>query len=296
MASAPLAFKDHGKDVSDLLTKGFPSSDRYDLKVELKSTENQVTFTPSLTKTEELVAGQLQVKNRVNSYLTEVTTTTDLARQVKVELAFGETSGVKPSLELSTSVDNFLQYLKFKPSFEYRHERVRALTSVLFPLSTQKPVFNANFVAGLGSGFTAGVDAEVNHSFVLTNVGGLVGYAQPTLATNVFVKRKKDKGTDATLFGLNFYHILNNWKNLVVGGEVLYTSSETSSQSLALAASYKPDSTSIAKTRLTNEGLLGLSYTQKFDGPLTATFGLDLHLINLSSPNALRYNLKLNLG
>jgi len=305
--SFPPLFKEQGKNANDLLHKGFPSSDRFAWRVEFDSiSKNGVQFTPYLQQTTKSLEGELKSKFKTGSV--SWTVLGNLKEEVSFEVGKNESwNGFKPTLTFTSTVRDVIERFKLKPAFEYRSEYGNSTLSLELPLSsapsshesaqqskealTTYPKGYFSLVLGhKDCGFAAGADVEVstnNYDLKALNTAG--SFNSSDLELSVF---SKTKFGGSTTLGVNYFQRLtrSNWKDLAVGGELTY---DGKSPSLSLGGTFKPDDASSVKTRINTNGLLGLSYTQRWGGPFTVTFSNDFHLTSHTDPA--QFGIKISL-
>jgi voltage-dependent anion channel protein 2 len=293
--SAPPAFKDIGKDVNDLLNRGFPSVDKFDWKFEAKTVApNGVSFNPSLVKSTD-VSGQLQGK--ISKPNLDLTGTLNLKNEAKAEAVFSVAKGLKVPFELSANLNN-LSALKVRTGADFKNELVNASGSLSVPVDKRLPIINTSLTVAASPAWVVGAETELSETLKPNSLNGAIGYNQNNLSATAFYKLKKDlKKGDSRIFGVNYYQRLPaGWVDGAFGVEASYQLNHpTSNCSLSVGGSYKPDDSSTLKARLNNEGLLGLSYTQQMRGPFSLTFAADVNILDASAPDAFKYNVKVNL-
>jgi len=291
--SFPL-FKDITKSLNDLLKKGFPSAEKYAFRVEFDNTSSSGTqVTPHLQRTGENLEGELKVKCGCSDF--QITTTENLKQEVSIEIANAKHSarGFKWTLNLSSNLSEFIEKAKAKITGEFKNEVTTTSLTVEHPIKSSggssqrsedgKLIFNSVF-GSKEKGVSAGVDSE----FSLTSnspktLNTTVVFTKKDLDLALFSKKKF--GTNSLVVGANFFQKLDSskWTDSQLGGEISYDIGEKS-PSLALGASFKPADASTFKTRFDSKGLLGFLYTEKWNGPLSVSFGADWNVLGGANP------------
>jgi hypothetical protein len=291
-------FKDITKSLNDLLKKGFPTAEKYSIRVEFDNTSSSGTqVTPFLQRVGENLEGELKVKCGCNDY--QITTTENLKQEVSFEIANAKHSakGLKFTLNLSSNLSEFIEKAKGKITGEIKNEITTTSLTVEHPIKqsgkSDEAKLIVNSVFGLKEkGFSAGVESEFSlssHSPKTFNATLLFNKKDIDLA--LFTKKKF--GTNSLILGANFFQKLegSKWTDAQLGGEISYDIGDKSSPSLALAAQFKPADSATFKARLDSKGLLGFLYTEKWSGPLSVSFGADWNV--LGGANPLQHSIKL---
>jgi hypothetical protein len=302
-------YKDVGKNANDLTNKGFVSTDRYQWKFEVDTTsDNGVQFLPSLTQTTAgAVEGELKTKFKACS--SSWTVSGNLKNDLSVE-ATSEPAVlrglVKPTLTVNTSAENPVDRARVKLATESRLSLVPSLphsftTTLEFPVArfyrdlskSETPKANLSLVMGIkDTGISVGGEVELAPETAQVRASnGVLSYTRPNLEVTLFGKKRD---TNLTV-GANFYQRLPSYasKSAAVGAELTTDFSEKPA-SLTLAGTVKPDPTSTLKARLTSRGVLGLAYTQQFNGPFALTVGSDLDVLRAQEPGSFNWGVKLN--
>jgi len=199
-------------------------------------------------------------------------------------------SGLKPTLTLSSNTKNLLEKFQLKASTEVRREWLFGLASLDFPQKsaggTEKEASEvapnlviSTVVGSKPQGLSAGLDLQFDTSSKeLKNLHSVLSYSASDLEVSVFCKSKIGKQTN---IGANYYQrLMTRWKDAAVAGQVSYPLGG-STPSFALGGFFKPDSSSSIKSRITEKGLAGISYTQQWGGPFSVSFSSEVNLLEL---------------
>jgi voltage-dependent anion channel protein 2 len=302
--SFPPLYKDIGKNANDLANKGFVSTDRYQWKVEVDVTaENGVQFLPSLTQTTSgSIDGELKTKFKACNH--SFTALLNLKQELSLEAAADKPVRglVKPTFTLSTYIDNPIERAKLKCQTEFRFNYGNVTASAEIPVSRflrevsfkpEQPKTNISAVFGLKDyGVALGSDVEISpENGQVKAFNTVFSYVQSNLEASVFSKRR-----DASLtVGGNVYQRLAAsayLRDSSVGAELTHDFSDKP-PTLTIAGTNKPDESSTLKGRVSSKGVVGLAYTQKFNGPFTLTVGADLDVLRARDVGSLQYGFKL---
>jgi len=271
MSNPPL-FKDLSKRATDLLTKEFPSEEK---KFEWKgTTSNGVTIeTNAVQKGDGPIVGTITPSYKYKEYgmnfLGEFNTNKDIKLETSVENQIVEGAKVILTGE-QKGKDTFATL-----GVEYRHAKATLNGSVDFGKSKgntikASSVFgHSGFLLGLSAEYLLGSDHQELRLFNTT-----VGYATPDYDLSVFgrIVGAEKGGQDKNEIGGTYYH--NVREDLSFGAEVCYDiSSSESKPKLAFGGSYKLQEDTTLKAKLDTAGVLGLSYSQKFNKNTKLTIG-----------------------
>jgi len=204
--------------------------------------------------------------------------------------------GVKWILNLSSNLVDFYEKAKGKLTFEYKGDI--ATSSAIFERpfkhggakSEDSKMTISSVMGSKEKGMAGGFDGEISlSSLSLKSLNLALAFNKEDLDVTLF---SKNKGSSKSV-GVNFFQKLksDHWTDAQVAGEMSYDLAENSS-ALVLGSSYKPSNSSSLKARFESKGLLGFSYTDKWSGPLSVTFGSDLN-IGSSSASPFQYSIKL---
>jgi hypothetical protein len=293
--SFPPLFKDHGKTASDLLGKGFPSTDRFIWKFEADTIANNgIQFLPNISY-DGNVSAEFKVKAKTRDCVTTLSSKTD--NSVSIESVCSKNfAGFKPTLTLTSGFSNLYKF-KTKISAENRSEKFNATVFVEIPnplfKDDQDNKVGASFVSDLTGGISAGADLEANvDKRNLDKFNAVVAYTQNDAQVCLFGKKTYGVKSSVVL-GMNCYQRLStNWNNLIIAAEMSHT--VDGPNSFLLGTQFNPDAFSSIKLRMRNTGSLGFSYSQHWGGPFTLTFmGETGKLIGAENP--LTWGVKLSL-
>jgi hypothetical protein len=293
----PVAFKDQGKNASDLLVKGFPASDKdkFLWKIELDTTSsNKIQFQSYLSHPPDS-APQGEIKSKFTTHDIDFLVKGNTKDELSLEATPGVIKGIKPTITLSSLTTAPRDNITLKTDFEVRKDFVHALLTATVPFTQGEeatgeeagpsPKVNLAGVVGSASkGVSVGVNVECNiASRQVSSVHSFLAYANSYLEVTGFWKMEP---TEKSEFGVNYYQKLENKPVSAVGAELSYDQIAHKSPSLALGALFKPDSTCSVKTRLNSKGFVGVSYTQQMGGPFTVSLGGDINVLNLQKSPA----------
>jgi len=249
--SIPVPFADIGKSAQDLLHKDFPSGIT---KLEIKTTApNGVSFTVNGNKDSKsgIIHGELKTKysdpkNGV-TFTETWTTSNHLSGQIELENNFAK--GLK--LDINGSLLPAASQKNAKIGVIYKQASLHTRAH----LDIFKTHFSADSVIGK-DGFLAGVDVgyDVMDGRV-TRYNFAAGFAAPdyTIALH--------STSSLTVFSASYYHRVS--KTIEAGGKALWDSKSNNSQvHLEVGAKYYLDNTAFVKAKISNNGVLGLGYTQ----------------------------------
>jgi len=295
----PVAFKDQGKNASDLLVKGFPASDKdkYLWKIEFDTTSsNKIQFQSYLSHPPDATP-QGEIKSKFTAHDIDFLVKGNTKDELSLELSPGIIKGVKPTLTLSSLTCAPRDNITLKTDFEMRKDFMHAVMTATIPFaqgeestgtsSGEGPSPKVNLTGVIGSaskGISVGVNLDCNiTSRQVSSVHSFLAYANSFLEVTGFWKMEP---TEKSEFGVNYYHKLENKPVSAVGAELSYDPIANKSPSLALGALFKPDSSCSFKTRVNSKGFVGVSYTQQMRGPFTVSFGGDINALNLQKSPA----------
>jgi len=299
--SFPALFKDLGKNANDLVNKGYISSDKYHWKIEVDTTsENGIQFLPSLT---ENPAGGLEgeLKAKFKSFNFTFTTSANLKNELTLEAASNDSIRglLKPTLTLSTDANNPVERARFKANSEVRFATANLTANVDFPLARflnevsfkpEQPKATLSGVFGhKDSGVSIGTEAEFSaDSGQVIALNVVTAYVQRNLEVALFLKKRQNVNV-----GANFYQrvLSSRFQDSGVGAEITHDLSSEKPPVLTIAATGRAE-TATFKGRITSRGVLGLAITQRFEGPLSMTFGTDIQLLN-REPGSVQWGLKI---
>jgi hypothetical protein len=293
-------FKDIGKNASDLLKKGFPSTEKYAFRVECDTTTpSGIQLTPYVQETlSHTIEGELKAKfnYRDMAFTTSGNSKEDLSLEVSsIKPVRG---GGKWTLALNSNAAGLLDRLRGKGTLEIRADL--HTTAITFESSLKNFDPNASKVTAstvVGSkerGVAVGVEAEfLPAAQKLNSVNGALAYTTADLEASVFGKSKFSGGLSGglTSVGASFYQRAPySGRDIQLGGDVSYDLSGKAT-TFALGAAFKIDEATL-KTRFDTKGLLGFSYTEKWRGPVSVTLASEWNLHGNEGNPPFQYGLK----
>jgi len=289
-------FKDVGKNANDLLKKGFPSQEKYAFRVEFDTTSNSgIQFQPYLQETlTKSVEGEL--KSKVNYKTLTFTTTGNLKEDVSLEISPTKPNMFKWTVNVNSNMSDFVDRLKGKSTLEARSDyQTSALTAEWAFRQSGKtedaPKINVSSVFGSKSnGIALGLDAEISPSAQeLKSFNTAFSYSKGDLDLALFSKTKIG---GATTVSASYFQ-----KYPYIGDDILFAAELAcelnKKPTIALGAQFKPTSDSTAKARFDSKGLLGISYTEKWKGPLSVTLASDWNVLGGEGNAPFQYGIKL---
>jgi len=293
-------FKDISKNSNDLLRKGYVTSEKYAFRVESDVTTDGVQITPHLQTTlDKNVEGELKCKFPFKDYV--VTTTDNMKQDMSVEITPAKASrGFKWTLNFSSNVSDLHDKAKGKLTVEHKGDHDSSSLTFERPFKhggakSDDSKLLVNSVLGFKEkGVSGGFDGEISlSSLSLKSLNLALALNKDALDVTLF---SKNKGA-AKSVGINFFQKVKSdrWADAQVAGEVSYDLSEKSEGgAFALASSFKPTDSSSLKSRFESKGLLGFSYTDKWSGPLSVTFGSDWNVLG-GNATPFQYSIKFAL-
>jgi hypothetical protein len=292
-------FKDLGKNSNDLLKKGFPSTDRYAFRVEFDTTSSSgIQFTPHLQYTQaKVLEGELKAKAVVRDFT--VTGTGNLKEDVSLEITpVKPFRGTKPTLIVNSNMTQFLDRLKGKVSLEHRVEYASSSASIEAPFqqtnrkNEELPKASVSTVFGSREkGIALGIDAEIIPTVPeVRAINAAAAYSTSDVDFTIFGKTKFN---GATTVGASYFQKYPYFaRDVQLASEIAYDLSGNS-PTFALGGQFKPDDASVLKSRFESKGLLGLSYTEKWKGPLSVTLCAEWNVLGANEASPLQYGIKL---
>jgi len=262
-----------------------------------------VQFLPSLSQaTSGSLEGELKSKFKACNF--SFTASGNLKQELSLEAASDKPLRglIKPTLTLSTLADNPIERAKFKGQTELRGNYGNLTASMELPVARflrevtfkpEQPKASVSAVFGLKDyGVSVGAEVEVSpENGQVRALNSVLSYAQSNMEVSGFSKRRDSNAT----VGANFYQKLPSsfrLREAAVGAELTHDFSDKP-PTLTIAGTNKPDETSTIKGRVSSKGVLGLAYTQKFDGPFTVTVGADLDVLRARDVGSLQWGIKL---
>jgi hypothetical protein len=291
--SHPGLFKDLGKRVSDLLTKEFPTEEK---KVEFKgATINNVTVESTLTqKPDGSILGTLTPSYKYKPYGTTLTAEVNTKKEGKVEAVVENqlADGLKLTLTGEARGKNNFATL----STEYKHEYATFTGSVDYgkpngSLLKDSVVFGSQgFALGLSAEYLLGTtDASELKTFNTT-----VSYTKPDFDITAFGRLISEK--EKNEIGATYFQNVNS--DVAVGAEVVFDTAHADSKpKLTFGTQYKLNTDTTVKAKFDTNGLLGLSYAQRFNKNSRFILGANVDTNNLSgkSSSTVGFTVALNL-
>jgi len=293
-------FKDLGRAASDLLNRGWVSTEGYNYKIEATTTApNGFSAVPSIQKSnDDTIRGSVKTTIPLRELGANITATANLNQDLTVEVSSDRYINdlAKPTLEVSTKTQ-FQKYV-LNPTIDFRPSAGAGVTigGIFEYPYTSNPTFNASFsisrktaqgfnAFGADTQYTSGVDPQVN---VATS------FVTSTLTSTVFGTLNFGK-LNNSIVGANFVGPLGSSPTTNIATELQYDLSGKKTQ-ISLGASTKPDPSSTLKGRITSKGIFGLAYTQNLNGPFTVTLLSDIDVLDVNSPNSFKYGVKVSIA
>jgi hypothetical protein len=298
--SFPL-FKDVGKNANDLLKKGFPSTEKYNFRLEYDTTSSSgVQVIPYLQETfDKNVEGELKTKFSVRDF--QFTTIANTKEDVSIEIS-PKTSyrGFKWIGFVSSNLTDFFDKLKGKVTSEFRGDFTT--TAVSFESNARRsgksddsPKVNFSTVVGSREkGISVGLDSEVAvQTQQLKTLNTALAINKPNDNIEVTLYSKTKIG-GSTIVGMSVYqrYLGANLRDVNFGGDLSYDLNGKST-SFLLGGSCCPDEFSTAKGRFDSRGILGFAYTEKWRNTLAVTFSADWNILGVPNVAPLQYGIKL---
>jgi len=291
-------FKDIGKSSNDLLKKGFPVNDKFAFRAELDSTsQSGIQFLPYLQETQtKTVEGELKTKFEYRSFA--FTAIGNLKEDVSLEVSPTKaTNGFKWTATANSNMSDFVERLKGKLGVELRNDITSTALSVESAVkrggkSEDAPKFLLSSVVGLKeSGIAVGIDVEVAPSTQeFKSLNGALALSKADLDLTFFSKTKVG---GSTTVGTNYFQKYPfRGRDILLAGELEFELS-SKKPTLTLGAQFKPDDDTTVKTRASSKGLVGVSITEKWRGPLSVTLATDLNVLGGEGNPPFQYGVKL---
>jgi len=295
--SFPL-FKDVGKNANDLLKKGYPSTEKYAFRVELDTTSsNGIQFQPYLQETlSKSMEGELKAKGSLKNFT--FTGTGNLKEDLSLEITpSNNPKSLKWTLNTSSNMSDFIDRLKGKASVEFRNDYSTTsftLESLVSGKSAKSEdaskVLMSSVFGSLNKGFALGVDTEYSPtSNEFKSLNTAFSYTKSDIEVSLFSKTKIGGAT--TLSASYFQRYVHGTDTVQLAGELGCELNKK--PSLALGLSFNPSFDSTFKGRFDSKGLLGLSYTEKWKGPLSVTITSDWNVLGAEGNAPFQYGVKL---
>jgi len=279
----PGLFKDLNKRVSDLLTKEFPSENKFEWK---GTTANGVTLeVTNVWKADGSVLATLTPKYKWAKYGTEFVGEVNTKREVKAEVTTDDqiTDGLRTVVTATSKASESAVTV----GTEYKHEFATVTASADYGRANGSTV-KATAVVGQ-KGFVLGGSVEYLLAAAgpndLKEVQAVFGYRAPDYDVSLFARLKSEADTDRNEVGFNFFHAVR--KNLSVGTDlVIDTTSSDVKPKLAFGTQYSFQPETTLKVKFDTTGALFYGVTQKFNDNAKFTLGGRLDTNNLSAPKS----------
>jgi len=290
--SNPGLFKDLGKRVNDLLTKEFPSDEK---KVEWKGvTNNNVTVESSFTqKGDGAIVGTITPSYKYKPYGMNFLAEINTKREVKLETSVE--NQLVDGLKLTATGESRGENTFATVSAEYRHEYATATISMDYGKAAGSLV-KASTVVG-SQGVALGLSAEyflgnTDHSELKTLNTTLL-YATKDFDAALFgrVLTEKDKNE----IGASYFHNFN--PNVAFGTEVVFDTTHTDAKpKLSFGSQCRINDETVVKGKFDTNGILGLSYAQRFNKNSRLIIGANVDTANLSGKSTSVFGFTLSLS
>ncbi|KAI9141731.1 eukaryotic porin/Tom40 [Paraphysoderma sedebokerense] len=277
---APPVFSDIGKSANDLLSKDFPTGS---IKLEAKTTANNgVNFTVAGNKDNKsgVIAGELKSKYSDKAKgltLTETWTTTN-SLSAEVELADKITKGLK--VNVLGGLLPAAGQKNAKVTLEFKQDAITTRTALdLFkgPNVAGDVVFgHRDVVVGAEGAYDVASSAITKYNFAL-------GYNASDFSVAFTAANK------LSVFSGSYFHRVN--KDVEAGAKATWDRKAGPNVSLELGTKYYLDRDAFVKSKIDNNGKLGLGYTQVLRPGVkmsvgavvdTARLGENAHKVGLS--------------
>ncbi|KAG1449889.1 hypothetical protein G6F46_011684 [Rhizopus delemar] len=277
--SIPVAFNDIGKPSKDLLSKDYPIDG---IKVEVKTSAfDGTTFKVNGHRDNKLgiIAGDIETKyvDKQNGIvLTQAWTTSNILNG-KIELENNLAKGLK--LELLTSYLPITHGKTIKINTIHKQPNVHSTASV----DLSKLVFSANSVYGQ-EGFLIGAEVAYNTKLAkVSNYNAAIGYSARQYAVALHATNSLSRYT------ASYYQRLDESLEATAKAD---WDKKTNTIGLEAGAKMVLDSTSFVKGKVTNTGIVGISYTQLIRPGIKANLGFAADSAHLNE-NAYKVGLTL---
>lgn len=281
-----VAFKDIGKLCSDLLNKDFKVGKN---TVEVKSkTPNNVTFTPSATKSGDKFAGQLATKYMFPGAIEgEATMSTGGTLAVTLENADSIAKGLTTTLECETAAPGKAGPLSSgKCVVDFKQD--------LFTCKASYDYYTgAAHAAATTAAMGMTVGACCNYSMpkgALTGYAGALQYSQPEFTLVGCVSEDCGK-SDGQKYSCTYYHKVSS--DMQVCG-ALDKAAKKPDMNLTFGCAYKLDKDTNVKAKVDSEGILSASYKQKISSISVLTLAAAVDTVNLSESKH-KFGMQLNI-
>jgi len=290
--SKPVLFKDLGKRVSDLLTKEFPTEDK---KVEFKgATVNNVTVESTLTqKPDGSIIGTMTPSYKFKPYGATLTAEVNTKKEYKVETVVENQLADGLKLTLTGEARGKNNFATF--ATEYKHDYASLTASVDYgkpagSLLKATTVFGSQGTSlGLSAEYLLSSDASELKVFNTT-----ISYAKSDFDITAF--GRLISAQEKNEIGVTYFQNVN--VDASVGAEVVFDTAHTDSKpKLTFGGQYRLNPDTTVKGKFDTNGLLGLSYAQRFNKNSRFIIGANVDTNNLSgkSSSTVGFTIALNL-
>jgi len=279
-------YKDHGKTLTDLLTKDFPGTYKFELNT---TSENGLKFTTVVEQktgkpgsdghAPTHMFGSFQTKvDKTAKYGCSFTGTVD-SELLRWEIVLSDLfkNGIKSTFKGSSSMEKLKEIYG---DVEYRTNSWNA--SLAFNFKDDVPKLEGTVVVGkngttLGGKLVAVIPEESKEGG-LESVSVLGGYNHGPFDFTGTITNKLADGLAPTV-ALNLLYKHSSQANF--GTNVNWDPAKSLSDGVTVAAlgEYAFDKDSTVKAKVTTEGTVGLAWKQKLNSNLTLSVGTDLNLI-----------------
>jgi len=282
-ATHPGLFKDLNKRVSDLLSKEFPTDNKFEWK---GTTANGVTLEANqVWKADGSIISTLTPKYKWAKYGTEFVGEVNTKRELKAEVTTDDqiTDGLRTVVTATSKASESAVTV----GTEFKHEYATVTASADYGRASGSTL-KATAVVGQ-KGFVLGGSVEyllaASGPNDLKEVQAVFGYRRPDYDVSLFARLKSEADTDKNEVGFNFFHAVR--KDLNVGTDlVVDTTSSDVKPKLSFATQYIFNADTSLKVKFDTAGQLFYGVTQKFNDNAKFTLGGRIDTNNLSAPKS----------
>jgi len=288
----PGTFSDLGKRSKDLLTKEFPSENKYAWK---GTSATGVTIESSITqKKDGAFLGSLLEKYKHKDWNTTFSLDVNTKKELKVEEVTDDLLKVDG---LKSTVTGY-----YKPTETYGTiglEYTRDYASVAASVDVGKPhgtTLKGSAVVG-AQGFAVGVETEyfIGGESEMKNLTTFLTYNAPDFEVAAFGRILNNNDEDKNELGVRFFHKVNS--DAQIAAEVVFdTANADVKPKLEIGGQYNLKADTTIKAKLDTAGKLGLSFLVKQNNNAKITFSSTFDLNNPGGKNASTFGLTLNLN
>jgi len=288
--TAPI-FKDLGKRASDLFSKDFPS-DKKEIRTEWKGqTLNGVTFETSLVKDKNgAILGTLTPKYKFKEYGAEISGEFNTKRDFKGELNVTDqfVDGLKTIFTFNKGAEIWSTL-----GYEYKHKLGTSTASIDYGKSKGSTLSASGVVGSQGFAFGVSGDYFLGGNSLQT-LNGTVSYSSAEFDVTAF-GRIKNQEEEKNEIGGSYFHKVSS--DLAVGSEIVYDLSNPDAKpKLTFGTQFALNYDTTLKAKFDTNGILALSYQQKFNKNAKLTVSSSIDTNNLSGKSASTFGLALNLS